>query len=133
MNDVSPAFGRQARQRNGDAASLPARRDALDADLRALIGRAVEPEMPSFVPRNAVPKRLTAELVLDELGTLGPSDLVRDMNAKLAAEDARLRRILPPAPRGKAWRGEFEWTDSFDRYDFRAELKVRIVYRLVDA
>lgn len=129
MSPVSEAFGRQERQRNGDAASLPARRDALGADLRALIGRAVEPEMPSFVPRDVVPKRLTAELALDDTLDVGRRDLVREMNAKLVAEDARLRRILPPAPRGKRWAGELEWTEGFKL----GELKVRIIYRLVDA
>jgi hypothetical protein len=66
-----------------------------------------------------------------DLGGGSMDALVRDLQARLAAEDARLRRLLPAPPWGHEWRGEMsteeEWTAPF-----RIDTVYRIRYRLVE-
>ena len=56
----------------------------------------------------------------------------RRVNARLYAEDQRLRRLLPPAPSGHHWSGQISSTDDwFDLAASAASVTYRIRYRLV--
>jgi hypothetical protein len=85
------------------------------------------------IPRDAVPKRVVShELDVDLID--GPADdVMREVWAKVKAEDERLRRILPAPPYGKKWLGEIQALDAHG-HDFArgADLAMRVVYRLVD-
>lgn len=60
-----------------------------------------------------------------------PVDLMREIYAKVAAEDARMRRMLPPTPPGKVWLVELvARTEHFDPYDSGTQFK--LIYRLGD-
>lgn len=60
-----------------------------------------------------------------------PTDtLVAELNRRLFAEDARLRRLLPPAPEGTRWVGEVGETSAFGGTGFSAVTTFRIRYRL---
>lgn len=59
------------------------------------------------------------------------SNLVSEVDAKLRAEDARLRRLLPPAPAGFKWRGEIAH-DVEHVADFTMTDTIRLRYRLVE-
>lgn len=53
----------------------------------------------------------------------------RRVNARLYAEDQRLRRLLPPAPSGHHWEGQISSSD--DWFDRAASVTYRLRYRLV--
>lgn len=58
---------------------------------------------------------------------------VEEMIRKVAAEDARMRRMLPPAPDGMAWTSELQRLEDRRGFagDYSDRLTFRIVYRLV--
>lgn len=84
------------------------------------------------LPRVAMPDRLTSHDVILPTGDLPADTIIREVNARLIAEDQRLRRLLPPAPDGQRWAGEINASDHFDFDAYRAETHYRLRYRLVD-
>lgn len=81
-------------------------------------------------PPVAHPKRLVSHDLFVDMFTPGPlDDLVRDLNERIAAEAARLRRLLPPAPAGYEWRAELNVEEDLER--FRIVSVARVRYRLV--
>jgi hypothetical protein len=90
------------------------------------------------IPRDAVPKRVVSheiEAQERDFAKLPYEAAMRDVHARLMAEDARLRRILPAPPFGKKWLGEIQAHDramSGSGFHLHAELVLRVVYRLVD-
>lgn len=119
------AEDRAARQRAADLDGRQARIDALFEPMPYL-------EPVPLLPRVAYPRKLEAERIpydaLFGAGTL--DDLVRDVQDKLTAEAARLRRLLPPPLPGFEWRGEIahdmDWVG-----DFTATDTIRLRYRMV--
>ncbi len=80
----------------------------------------------------SIPSRLTTptmELMEDYEHSYG--ELVATLVGKVQAEDQRMRRLLPAAPRGLHW--EVELQSQEPEYNFtmnRADLLVRLVYKL---
>ncbi len=67
------------------------------------------------------------EFTIDDLDqTLSPSGQVQVLTAKLKAEQERLLRMLPVAPRGYWWEAT---TERFDDV-LGGSIKFRVVYRL---
>ena len=96
------------------------------------IGRPIIPEPIPNLEVTAIPKQVGTHLSIDrfdliDAGTV--NDLVREINEKLTAEDARMRRLLPPAPDGKTWVCELAYSDEIR--GFGAETTVRLRYRLM--
>lgn len=81
------------------------------------------------------PGRIYAHPIeFDEIAALDAGtvdDLVRDVQRKLAAEDARLRRLLPTAPDGYEWHGEISHETEHGVDDFTMHDTIRLRYRLV--
>lgn len=87
------------------------------------------------LPRVAYPKKVGGEGILVDLlerDVLASSlrHVVRRVEDKLRAEDARLRRLIPPAPDGFEWVRELSYDDEF--FGNYAETTVRLRYRLVE-
>lgn len=82
------------------------------------------------------PRRVYAEPInVDELAMLDAvttSALVREVEAKLLAEDARLRRLLPPPLPGFEWRAEISSLTEHDVDAFTMHETIRLRYRLVE-
>lgn len=98
---------------------------------RALSVPVTGTPIPSL-PRVAFPKGLYSHPVGIPYDDHAIHDLVRDVNARLCAEDQRLRRLLPPAPSGHHWSGQISSTDDwFDLAASAASVTYRIRYRLV--
>lgn len=87
------------------------------------------------LPPVSIPRKVYAEpIVYDGARYLDGAipDLVREVEAKLLAEDARLRRLLPPAPAGFEWHGEIAHDVDLFAGDFTATDTIRLRYRLVE-
>jgi hypothetical protein len=101
------------------------------ADLQAMRDRIMAapfsggPIKPEGVQLPVTPGRLTSFEIEPTIDSPSIFDEIRD---KIAAEDARMRRLLPPAPRSMHWESELQ--TQFSVFDFEA-LKARNVYRLV--
>ncbi|WP_336642807.1 hypothetical protein [Microbacterium sp. MMO-113] len=95
---------------------------------RALRAPITGTPIPSL-PRVAFPKVLCSHPVSIPYDDRPNRDLVRDVNARLYAEDQRLRRLLPPAPSGHHWEGQISSSD--DWFDRAASVTYRLRYRLV--
>lgn len=94
-----------------------------------------EPIRPEPIPAlSVVPGRMKShEIEVDQLAHDGPiPDLIAEVNAKLRAEDERMRRMLPEAPPGMSWRGEIQAAQHLDFRAMRGDVTMRIVYRLID-
>lgn len=102
------------------------------------LGRIIDTERPqpaaipglAFVPGkiNGAPFTVEDALALGEVHTV-----MADVLSKVQAEDARLRRMLPPAPRGMYWHAELQSREA--DYNFArntADVVMRLVYRLFD-
>lgn len=80
------------------------------------------------------PSRLYAEPIIvddyDDVAAPFVADLVREVEARLMAEDARMRRLLPPAPKGHEWRAEIAH-EVEHLADFTMHDVIRLRYRLV--
>lgn len=80
----------------------------------------------------ALPSRVTTPTLMLEDDYERPySDAVATLVAKLYAEDQRMRRLLPAAPRGLHWEVELQAQEP--SYNFpmnRADMLVRLVYKL---
>lgn len=101
-------------------------------DARGVFGR-VDPEPLPALPYVAYPKRLYAEpITYDGMRYLDGvvSDLMHEVEAKLAAEDARLRRLLPPPLPGHEWRAEIAHDVDFTSYSATDTYRLR--YRMVE-
>lgn len=87
------------------------------------------------LPHVAYPKTVRSHDLAfnyDELLGAGSMDaVIRDLQQRLAAEAARLRRLLPVPPWGFEWRAELSYEDEHRR-DFAVEAVYRIRYRLVE-
>lgn len=79
-----------------------------------------------------VPARLaTPPLALEPDSEASYDEAVATLVAKVRAEDQRMRRLLPAAPRGMRWEAELQSREP--EYNFtmnRADMSVRLVYRL---
>lgn len=79
-----------------------------------------------------VPARLTTPVMLLEQDYGARyDDAVATLIGKVQAEDQRMRRLLPAAPRGMRWEVELQMQEP--DYNFtmhRADMIVRLVYRL---
>jgi len=113
-----------------------ARQYAERARVARIVGPPPFPDPLPALPRVAYPKKLEAEPIgWDALnphllhGTL--DDLVRDVQEKLAAEAARIRRLLPPALPGYTWRGEIAHDVDYRFDDFTSTDTIRLRYRMV--
>lgn len=87
------------------------------------------PKLTALPVRLATPA-LTLEGALED----GYDAAVATLVAKVQAEDQRMRRLLPAAPRGMRW--EVELQSQEPDYNFtmnRADMIVRLVYRLKEA
>ena len=128
----SPLFERAQRQREADHAGKPARLADLGRGIGALI--PTEPPRPEPIPAlSVVPGRMKSfeiDAYLDEPSPA--SQIVAELQAKLAAEDARMRRMLPEAPPGMEWRGELQSAQHLDFMRMHGDVTMRIVYRLFD-
>jgi hypothetical protein len=104
------------------------------------LGRMIDTERPqpaaipglTFVPGKINGAPFTVEDALAP-GDVTLSDMITDLLSKVQAEDARLRRMLPPAPRGMYWHGELQTREA--DYNFArntADVVMRLVYRLFD-
>lgn len=102
--------------------------------LNSLYERCAPCEAIERLPRMAYPKTLRShDLVIDPVGYDGPlDDLVREVQVKLAAEAARLRRLLPPPPPGFEWVAELN-VEEHRGAGFRFETLARVRYRLVES
>lgn len=103
----------------------------LAAPALSAIGKPIIPDpIPGLNPE-AIPRKFGAEFAVPDLDLLGAvAPMVRQLNSKLLAEDARMRRLLPPAPEGYEWRGEI--ASDIDYLGFSAAATFRIRYRLVE-
>lgn len=85
--------------------------------------------LPRLTP---VPARLaTPPMFLEDYRWDSYDDAVTTLIGKLQAEDQRMRRLLPAAPRGMSWEVELQTMEP--DYNFmmnRADMLVRLVYRL---
>lgn len=79
-----------------------------------------------------LPTRIaTPVLLVDQDMWSSRDELVATLIGKVWAEDQRMRRLLPAAPRGMRWEAEVESREP--EYNFtmnRADVIVRLVYRL---
>jgi hypothetical protein len=128
MNDK-----RAARQRAKAEADRPARVDALGADVRALGLGAVEPAPIASLPLAAISARKASErldFTHEQLLNSTMSDIVAEVNRKLVAEHERMTRPVPSALEGMAWHPEIQTSTDFASFENRAEITMRIVYRL---
>lgn len=124
---------RAARQRAKAEADRPARVDALGADVRALGLGAVEPAPIASLPLAAIPTRKASErldFTREQLTNSAMADTLADVERKLMAEHERMTRVLPPAVEGMAWHPEIQTSTDFASFENRAEITMRIVYRL---
>jgi hypothetical protein len=78
------------------------------------------------------PSRVTTPILTLEHEYGQPwEDATATLLSKVRAEDERMRRLLPAAPRGMHWEAELQALDPSYVYDrFRGEFVVRLVYRL---
>lgn len=60
------------------------------------------------------------------------TSMIAEALSKVQAEDARLRRMLPPAPRGMYWHAELQSRERLDFASYRGDVVMRLVYRLYD-
>lgn len=128
------ARDRAERQRAADAASKTTRLSNLAHDLGFAVALPGSPAVGEPLPKLTVtPSRIYAEPInFDNYSMRGSLDeLVRELNVKLAAEDARLRRLLPTAPDGFEWRGEVSSSTEPCVADFTTHETIRLRYRLV--
>ena len=124
---------RAARQRAKAEADRPARVDTLGADVRALGLGAVKPAPITRLPLAAISARRASErldFTHEQLLNSAMADMVADVERKLMAEHERMARVLPPAPEGMAWHPEIQTSTDFASFENRAEITMRIVYRL---
>lgn len=93
-------------------------------------------EKPADIPALAiVPGQFRSETLRASVDDLidNPARAAMDaLHDKVKAEDERVRRMLPPAPPGMEWRGELQSSDQIDYQTLRAEVAVRLRYRLFD-
>lgn len=76
----------------------------------------------------------TPAFTVEDDGRSASDELVADLLGKLHAEDERMRRILPQAPRGMRWEAEVQSQEP--AYNFtmnRGDLVIRLVYKLKEA
>lgn len=81
----------------------------------------------------AAPKSVESFRLVPDLERLGSMDaIMRELFAKIQAEDERLRRLLPAPPKGYAWRAELTADQSFDFERFSSDTTYRLRYRLIE-
>jgi hypothetical protein len=107
------------------------------ADLQAMRDRIMAapfsggPIKPEGVQLPVTPGRLTSFEIKPEAAYDSPS-IIDEIQAKVSAEDARMRRLLPPAPRSMHWESELQIGPTIsDLSAFSARGVCRLVYRLV--
>lgn len=107
--------------------------DWVRASILDRIGAPIIPDPIPGLVLDAVPRDYRSHTITPDLYAEGTADTLRaQIDAALRAEDARLRRLLPPAPWGHEWRAEIGWVDGFEQmgnvYVLTTELRIR--YRL---
>ena len=136
MTDWDPALdGRAASMQRWAAGVMHrAQREREERAVIDAILATVKPDPLPALPRIAYPKKLAAESIAYDAAHFDGAipDLVRELEAKLAAEAARIRRLLPPPLPGHEWRGEIASDVEYDFADFTARDTIRLRYRLVE-
>lgn len=132
---------RAKRQREADHAGRGERKRALLGDLIAdhdfyRIERGIGSLIPTapmlpLLPKAEIPRRVASHVMAVD-AVLSP-DPIAEAVSKLNAEAARMRRLLPVAPRGMTWEAELQAKEPV--YDFaamHAGVEMRLVWRLVE-
>lgn len=95
------------------------------------------PMLPPIIPPaplpglREIPTRLDTETL--RVDTFDGPSAIEEVMEKVRAEDARGRRLLPPAPRGHEWRAELQTQEpALDFIRGAGTVEVRLVYRLVE-
>lgn len=113
----------------------PRKPHLIDLIWPAVSPRTIAPEpIPEFTfASEFVRPKLKSESVratLEDITRFGEDDVLRMMYAKVAEEDARMRRLLPPPPPGRHWNVELQMLEGHGFMD--DPVQVKLVYRLVD-
>ncbi len=106
---------------------------SIPRDMEPIFHRIDAPIIAEPIPRLekvAMPDSLKSHDIVLSTDHMPARDIVAEVNKRLAAEDLRLRRLLPPAPDGQRWVGEILRQDHFDWVAFSAETHYRLRYRL---